>query len=192
MNCSPPLADVQPGAHHRRQWVVRLIRHSVVPVLANDRTSDRSHLRSSIASAVQSPFLKFPFLAPRGAPGLNPPCRRHRLRPRMAGRWHGVPARVLAPHFGARLRSPSLVSSSFMGLISKLTDPPGGERSVEAGSRPMSCSTAHTRGQPGACSKCRMCRKYRAHGVSALSALSALEANSVGLTSHRWIGRPSV
>jgi hypothetical protein len=107
-----------------RQSVVRLIRHPVVLVFANDCTSDRSHLRSSIASAVQSPFLKFPFLAPRGAPGLNPPCRRHRFRPRMAGRWHGVPARVLAPHFGARPRSPSLVSSSFMGLISKFVGGP--------------------------------------------------------------------
>jgi hypothetical protein len=57
--------------------------------------------RSSIASSVQSPVLKFPFFSPRGAPGLNPPCSRHRLRPRMAGRWHGVPPRVLAPHRGA-------------------------------------------------------------------------------------------
>jgi hypothetical protein len=44
----------------------RLVRHSVVPFLANDRTRDRSHLRSLIASLVQSPFLKFPFMAPRG------------------------------------------------------------------------------------------------------------------------------
>jgi hypothetical protein len=33
--------------------------------------------------------LKLPFFCPRGAPGLRPPCRRHRLRPRIAGRWHG-------------------------------------------------------------------------------------------------------
>src|SRR2546429_573634 len=50
----------------------------------HDCSSDRSHLRSSIASSVQSPVLKFPFFSPRGAPGLNPPCSRHRLRPRMA------------------------------------------------------------------------------------------------------------
>jgi hypothetical protein len=59
------------------------------------------------ASLRRQTVLKFPFLAPRGAPGLNPPCKRHRLRPRIARRWHGVPARVLAPHFGAR---PSLVA----------------------------------------------------------------------------------
>ena len=37
------------------------------------------HARALWAS--QSPFLKFPFLAPRGAPGLNPPCKlsEHRL-----------------------------------------------------------------------------------------------------------------
>ena len=63
----------------------------------------RNHFRSAIASAVQSPVLKFPFFGPRGAPGLNPPCRRHRLRPRVAGRWHGVPPRVRAPQRGACL-----------------------------------------------------------------------------------------
>ena len=36
--------------------------------------------------------------------GLNPPCKRQRFWPRMAGRWHGVPARVLAPHLGASRR----------------------------------------------------------------------------------------
>jgi hypothetical protein len=57
--------------------------------------------------------------------GAQPTVQRHRVRPRMAGRWHVVPARVLAPHFGARLRSPSLVSPCFMGLISKFCRPPG-------------------------------------------------------------------
>jgi hypothetical protein len=42
-------------------------------------------LRSWIASAVQSPVLKFPFLGPRGAPGLSPPCSRHLVRPRTEG-----------------------------------------------------------------------------------------------------------
>jgi DNA invertase Pin-like site-specific DNA recombinase len=37
-------------------------------------------------SAVQSPDLKFPFLGPRGAPGLRPPWRRQRLRPLLADR----------------------------------------------------------------------------------------------------------
>jgi hypothetical protein len=46
-----------------------------------------------MASAVQLPVLKFPFLKPRGAPGLNPPRKRHRLRLRIAGHWQGVPAR---------------------------------------------------------------------------------------------------
>ena len=84
------------------------------------RPHERPQPFALLDRAVQSPFLKFPFLAPRGAPGLNPPCKRHRLRPRIARRWHGVPARVLAPHFGARL---SLVSSSFMGLITFLKFP---------------------------------------------------------------------
>jgi hypothetical protein len=44
-----------------------------------------------------------PVAWPRGAAGLRPPCSRQRLRPRMAGRWHGVPPRVLAPHRGACL-----------------------------------------------------------------------------------------
>ena len=106
----PPHLDTELAA--RRRWpatgvgelfglcVIRLY-----PLLANDCTRDRSHLRSSMASAVQFPLRKFPFLRPRGAPGLNPPCKRHRLRPRMAGRWHAVPARVSAPHRGARLQS---------------------------------------------------------------------------------------
>jgi hypothetical protein len=72
--------------------------------VAKDLRRDRSHLRSAIASVVQSPVLKFPFLKPRGAPGLNPPCNRHRRRPRMAGRWQASPARVSAPQRGARLR----------------------------------------------------------------------------------------
>jgi hypothetical protein len=37
--------------------------------LQNDRTSDRSHLRSSIERPV--PVLKFPFFSPRGPPGLT-------------------------------------------------------------------------------------------------------------------------
>jgi hypothetical protein len=73
------------------------------------------HARALWAS--QSPFLKFPFLAPRGAPGLNPPCKRHRLRPRIARRWHGarspreataviaMPAEETAGPVGAPLRS---------------------------------------------------------------------------------------
>jgi hypothetical protein len=90
-----------------------------------DCTRDRSHFRSWIASIVQSPVLKFPFFWPRGAPGLRPPCSRQRLRPRMAGRWHGVPPRVLAPHRGACLRFRSLASSLWsIGLISKFSPPP--------------------------------------------------------------------
>ena len=93
------------------------MRHSVVPLLAYDWTRDRSHLRSSIASAVQFPLQKFPFLRPRGAPGLSPPCSRHRVRPRRAGRWHGVPARVSAPQRGACLKFASRISTSWsMGL----------------------------------------------------------------------------
>jgi hypothetical protein len=41
----------------------------VVPLSSNERTSERSHFRSWIASLVQSPFLKFPFSEPRGALG---------------------------------------------------------------------------------------------------------------------------
>ena len=86
---------------------------------------DRSHLRSAIASVVQLPFLKFPFRKPRGAPGLRPPCKRHRLRPRMAGRWHAVPVRVLAPHLGACLRFLSRVSRSWsMRLPADFCCPP--------------------------------------------------------------------
>ncbi len=100
-------------------FVIRLI-----PAVANAFTNDRSHLRSSIASAVQFPLRKFPFFVPRGAPGLNPPCKRHRLRPRMAGRWHAVPARVSAPQRGARLRFSSRVSTSWsMGLSANFCRP---------------------------------------------------------------------
>jgi hypothetical protein len=73
---------------------VGLFAHLILAGLAKDCTSDRSQFRSSIASVVQSPVRKLPFFAPRGAPGLRPPCRRHRLRPRRAGRWHGVPPRL--------------------------------------------------------------------------------------------------
>jgi hypothetical protein len=93
--------------------------------MANDWTSDRSHRRSATASAVQSPFLKFPFLLPRGAQGLSPPCKRQRLRPRMAGHWHGEPARVFAPQRAARLRFPSCASTLwFMGLFPNSLLPP--------------------------------------------------------------------
>ena len=40
-----------------------LVVHSVVPLLANDWTRDRSHRRSSIASAVQLPVLKISVFA---------------------------------------------------------------------------------------------------------------------------------
>jgi hypothetical protein len=58
----------------------------------------------------------------------DPPCLRHRLRPWTAGDWHGAPARVLAPHRGARRRLTSLVSMLWcMGLISKFRSSPGGQ-----------------------------------------------------------------
>ena len=103
--------------------------HSLLPLLANDRTRERSHRRSSMASAVQFPVLKFPFLLPRGAPGLSPPCKRQRLRPRMAGHWHGEPARVFARQRAARLRFPSRASTLwFMGLFPNFCCPPSAER----------------------------------------------------------------
>ncbi len=64
-------------------------------------------------------------MRPRGAPGLKPPCSRQRLRPRTADRRHGVPARVLAPQAGGCTGSQGLVSSFFMGLISKFGRPRG-------------------------------------------------------------------
>jgi hypothetical protein len=67
--------------------------------------------------AIQSPFLKSPFLGPRGAPGLKPPCKRQRLRPRRAGHWHERPARVFAPHREARWRFASRVHSGGDRLI---------------------------------------------------------------------------
>jgi hypothetical protein len=77
-----------------------------------------------MAPAVQFPLRKFPFFVPRGAPGLKPPCKRHRLRPRREGRWHTVPARVSAPHRGARLRFASFISRScFMGLSASFLYP---------------------------------------------------------------------
>jgi len=91
--------------------------------LAKDRRSDRSQFRSSIASIVQFPVLKLPFSCPRGAPGLRPPCRRHRLRPRMAGRWHGVPVGVLAPHRAWSLRA-RLWSIGFGGVDLKISSAP--------------------------------------------------------------------
>ena len=91
---------------------------------ANAFTNERSQLRSSIASAVQLPLQKLPFLVPFGAPGLSPPCKRHRLRPRMAGRWHALPARVSAPHRGARFRFARRLSISWsMGLFAKILLP---------------------------------------------------------------------
>src|SRR4029077_10465709 len=98
--------------------------HSVLVGLAKDRTSDRSQFRSSIASIVQFPVLKLPFFGPRGAPGLRPPCRRHRLRPRIAGRWHGVPVGVLAPHRGASSLRARLWSIGVRGLIAKFSSCP--------------------------------------------------------------------
>ena len=98
--------------------------HGAFSGLPKDRTSDRSHRRSSIASADQVPSVKFPLRAPRGAPRLKPPCKRHRLRPRMAGHLHGGPARVLASHLGARLRFPSRVLMSWsMGLFASFFAP---------------------------------------------------------------------
>src|SRR6516225_8875256 len=96
----------------------------VAPLSANDCTRVRSHFRSAIASVVQSPFLKFPFFEPRGAPGLNPPCRRQRLRPRTAGRWHGVQARVRAPQVGASLEFIVRVPTLFVWLYANFFDPP--------------------------------------------------------------------
>ena len=82
-------------------------------------------MQPAMASAVQFPFLKFPFLKPGGAPGLSPPCSLHRLRPRKAGRWHAVPARVIAPHRGAVLRFLSRVSTAWsMGLSATFCCPP--------------------------------------------------------------------
>ena len=98
--------------------------HGAFSGLPKERTSDRSHRRSSIASADQVPSVKFPLRAPRGAPGFKPPCKRHRLRPRMAGHLHGGPARVLASHLGARLRFPSRVLTSWsMGLFASFFAP---------------------------------------------------------------------
>ena len=111
-------------ASQERRRLIWSMRHSVVLLLANDWMRDRSHLRSSIVSVVQSPFRKFPFFWPRGAPGLDPPCKRHRLRPRKAGRWHGVPARVFAPHRGARLRFASRLSILVHGLVRDFLLPP--------------------------------------------------------------------
>ena len=108
----------------RRRHVVRLKLHSTIPLLAKLCTRDRSHLRSSIASLVQFPLRKLPFSMPRGAPGLNPPCKRHRRRSRIAGHWHAVPARVRAPQRGARLRFSSRFPTSwFMGLSAKILCP---------------------------------------------------------------------
>ena len=111
---------------HRSRYAVRLSSHPPVSLLTNGWTRERSHSRSSIASVVQSPFLKFPLLLPRGAPGLSPPWSRHRALPRIAGHSHGEPARVFvfAPQRGARLRFPSRVSTSWsMGLSANFCGP---------------------------------------------------------------------
>jgi hypothetical protein len=118
-------------------------RHRVVSLLVNDRTSDRSHFRSSMASAVQSPLLKFAFLAPRCAPGLNPPCKRHRLRPRMAGHWQDPPARVFASHRGACRKFRSRVSRWFMGLIKIFAYPPGQDYPDTPRWLPTPCLNGH-------------------------------------------------
>lgn len=99
-------------------------RHFAGPFDPNSRTSKRSQWRSSFASWVQLPSLKFPFREPAGAPGLNPPCKRQRVRPRIAGHWHGAPARVFAPHRSAPRRFRSRVSTLWsMGLISRFCYP---------------------------------------------------------------------
>jgi hypothetical protein len=58
---------------------------------ANALTNARSHLYSSIVSAVQFPFRKLPLFAPPGAPGLSPPCKRHHqvLGERLWQRFNG-------------------------------------------------------------------------------------------------------
>jgi hypothetical protein len=106
--------------------------------LANACTRDRSHLRSLIASVVQYPLRKLPFSVPRGAPGLSPPCKRHRRRPRRAGHWQAVPARVHAPHRGARLKFSSRFPTSwFMGLSAKIFIPLLFRAAAAASLRPL-------------------------------------------------------
>jgi hypothetical protein len=83
-------------------------------------TISRNHLRSSRASAVHSPFLKLPFFLPLGAPGLRPPCNRHRLRPSTAGDGQG-PERVRAPHRFCNTCHPD---EGIMGLTSEIATPP--------------------------------------------------------------------
>jgi hypothetical protein len=91
-----------------------------------------------MASAVQWPFLKFPFLEPRGAPVLNPPCKRHRLRPCIAGHSQGVPARVFAPQRAARLKFASRISALwFMRLSANFFSPPAGSSSAGAAGLPL-------------------------------------------------------
>jgi hypothetical protein len=127
--CHPPETPLhgpaEGGAQQLRAWVRRLAySSSAYTPDANACTNERSHLRSSIASAVQFPLRKLPFFIPRGAPGLSPPCKRHRLRPWMAGLWHAAPARVLAPHRGACLKFLSRFSKSgSMGLSARFLCP---------------------------------------------------------------------
>ena len=101
------LSSICAGCALEQQIGCRCVRHGRSPVFARP---------------VSVPVV--PFLKPRGAPGL-PPCKRHRRRPRMAGRWHAVPARVRAPHRGARLRFLRSISSCWsMGLSANCRCPP--------------------------------------------------------------------
>jgi hypothetical protein len=105
---------------------------------ANAFTNERSHLRSWITSTVQFPVRKLPFFVPRGAPGLKPPCKRHRWRPRIAGRWHAAPERVSAPQRGACLRFLRRLSVSWsMGLPANFCCPPARPPTLQ-GSVPIS------------------------------------------------------
>ena len=88
LSCHPPEnldTDRRRAVPQRRAWVRRsAYSSSAYTPDANAFTNERSHLRSSIALPVQFPLRKLPFSVPRGAPGLKPPCKRHRLRPWMA------------------------------------------------------------------------------------------------------------
>jgi hypothetical protein len=79
-----------------------------------------------MASAVNSPVVKLPLASPVGAPVERPPCKRHRLRSRMAGHWQGPPALVFAPQRGAVLRfvSWAMTRPWFMRLFVNFSFPP--------------------------------------------------------------------
>ena len=71
----------------------------------------RSRAMSTLIAPLRPPCLKLA-TAMRARPAAvagprdQPPCSRHRRRAFMAGPWHGVPARVLAPHRADVLGSP--------------------------------------------------------------------------------------